>query len=574
MKIYKSLIAASLLTTTFLNASDFVIDMREHTPNNADINKQVHKQVIKSKIDSENDRLIYTKDNIKLKEKKRIHSSDVVVNTRNKKLSKILRELNLITHKNYILKGKDIFITRGYKINTADELKEVIHLESDYELLITKSNIQDTIIVKCRKNVTSKQINIETRVNWDRLTDILNMEYNIQLIVPAKIIKNDIDVKLLGSYTYAEFIKTLQTKTNLWFNLEGNKLYVSPTKNISFDIRRNGKLNMKFNDELSDTGFKYSLKDINKEDFINELNNNFPNIKFLSARNGSVTAIIQPNDLEKLTNYFQKLEDNFVPITGQLYILSFIKNNNSINLKDLLISKNLISNSGQNGTLFLNYSNKSPNFINTIESYGKVSIVDKWTISTATGIPTGFTNYKKTPYTVRIGEDNEKIKYVNTGFKTNFSINKTSHDTFIIDGAINYSNIYKWTTTDEGSIIPTVNGKDMRIFGEFKSLDSGIVIGGFKNVTENHSQSTNFFSHIPFISWLFNDEYKNNENTNEKEYIVFIKLNKPENISKYMEQSKTIKNTVKKSDKVIDYKIRKNKRIKLDKNFEAFSEKE
>jgi len=555
----QSLFLISLLSS-FAYSEDFIIDMRnkgEHLKI-SDLEKKINKDVIDKTISNLNtkrisEHKINNSNNSIIK-----HNFKQIVYTENQMLSNILKKIGKFHNYTYILNGEDILIKKGYKVSNIEELQEVIKLVSSYELKIKETKLKNTSILELVQNNSNKRITLEAKVDFDSLKELLLDEFNLKLILPKEINKN-VNFYLFGSYTVEELINDLQKQSNIWFIKEKNTLVAQKYKDIVFDIKKDGKFNINFSNKKStiSNGFSFKLDDNSKNSFIKDLKNNFPKIKFKSSNSGFIVSTVSPNQFKSITEYFKNINERFELITGEIILLSFQKNNNdnfNVSWENLLLGQNLLK-FGDNGTLFLNNLNigtKQDNtntlsigskngtvgFIQALSDIGNVSIVDKWIISTATGIPTGFTNYKKTPYFTKElsaispsitsldgALEKTNVQYVLTGFKSTFNVNKTTHDSYIIDGAIDYSNIDGYKQDEKGLEVPIISGKTMRIYTEFDELDKTIVIGGFKNLNKSDSkQEVPFLSKIPLIGWLFSS---NNNIDTKTEFIILIKLKKP-----------------------------------------------
>ena len=627
MKKY-SLILLPFLTS-FSCAEDFVIDMRDSNEhlNVKNIENNIKKDIIEDNIkfykDSLNNKKITqvakVKDSYQLE-----HNDKQLVYTQNKLVSHVLKKIAKFKNKTYILNGQDFIIEEGYKISNLMELKEVIKLVSDYKMEIVSTNLKDTSIIKVRPKIVARKLTIEAKLDFISLKQILLKEFDTRLILTKAILSKKLNVHLFGTYSLEELVEDMERQSDVWFIKRGNKLYAEKTKEMVFDLKRNGKFAISFsNGSSSDTGsstggggtvstgFDFSLEDKNKEEFLDLLKNNFPNITFKSSDSGFVLSTVTPSQFLTVTEYFKNIDDRYELISGEIVLLALEKRNNSyydIGWENLLLNKDLLK-AGSNGTLFLDSLNvgsmtKNPKFENTssltisgkgtepvgfiqaLQGIGNVSIVDKWVISTATGIPTGFTNYQKIPYFTKeqtgsdiaatstdFGGVIEKftVNYALTGFKSTFSINKTSRDSYIIDGAIDYSNIDKFEEREDGSKAPYISGKSMRIYTEFEDLDKTIVIGGFKNLSKEVStKETPFLSKIPFLGWLFSSD---EDTDTSKEFIILIKLKKPTQLDNAQKRVKY--KVLKELDKTIDPFEKKeiNKKMKKESsNFKIFED--
>jgi type II secretory pathway component GspD/PulD (secretin) len=629
MKKY-SLILLPLLSS-IANAEDFVIDMREDYKhlNVKDTAAKYKKDIQRDNIEFYNKHLkeqnikevLVTTDNSVLP-----HNDKKLVFTENKLISQILKKLGKFAGKTYILQGQNFIINEGYKISNIEELSEVVNIASDYVLTYTSSKIKNTIMVSVVPQKVAKKITIEANLDFYTLKEIIQKEFNIQTIIPKSVSSKKLKVRLFGTYSFEELIEDLEKQSDIWFEFSGTKLYAHKTKEVVFDVKRNGRLFIDFSNGSSSetgsdsggggtvsTGFQFEIGDKNKEDFVTMIKENFPLINFKDSQSGFILAETTPSQFKSITEYFKNIEERYELISGEIILLSLQKNKENaleVGWENLLLNKDLLK-VGNNGTLFLDSLNigattvaagvegantigigargasqtrNNVGFVQALQQIGNVSIVDRWVISTATGIPAGFTNYQKVPYftkeqtgtdaaatTTDFGGVIEKftVNYALTGFKSTFTVNKTQRDSYIIDGAIDYSSIDKFEEREDGSKAPYISGKSMRIYTEFEDLDKTIVIGGFKNLTrEENDNETPFLSKIPLIGWLFT---KNAEKKSEKEFIVLIKLKKPVQLSE-TQKAKTYKSLKNVNEQIVPFKEKKKKLSNKVKDFSIFDQ--
>jgi len=627
MKKY-SLILLPLLSS-IANAGDFVIDMREDYKH-----LNVKDTAAKYKKDIQKDNIDFYNKHLKEQNVKEVkvmidnsilpHNDKKLVYTENKLISQILKKLGKFAGKTYILQGQNFIINEGYKISNIEELKEVVNIASDYVLTYKISKIKNTIMVNVEPQKVAKKITIEANLDFYTLKEIIQKEFNIQTIIPKSVSSKKLKVRLFGTYSFEELIEDLEKQSDIWFEFSGSKLYAQKTKEVVFDIKRNGRLLIDFSSGSSSetgsdsggggtvsTGFQFELGDKNKSDFVTMIKDNFPLISFKDSQSGFILAETTPSQFKSITEFFKNIEERYELISGEIILLSLQKskaNAMEVGWENLLLNKDLLK-VGNNGTLFLDSLNigatataagvegsrtigigargasKTRNnvgFVQALQQIGNVSIVDRWVISTATGIPAGFTNYQKVPYftkeqtgtdaaatTTDFGGVIEKftVNYALTGFKSTFTINKTQRDSYIIDGAIDYSSIDKFEEREDGSKAPYISGKSMRIYTEFEDLDKTIVIGGFKNLTrEENDNETPFLSKIPLIGWLFT---KTEEQKSEKEFIILIKLKKPLQLSE-SQKSVTYKSLKTLNNIVVPFQEKQKKLSNKVKDFSIF----
>lgn len=584
-----------LIPAFLLQAEDFVINLDNQIKDDfevVDMSKKRKKDTLAEKLEfykeasSKEIPSVPTK-KFEIKNTKSKMVGPNYVNTENKKLSQILNEIAQRENKTYILKNKDFLIEDRYKLYNTKDLIKLVRLVSNFELILTKTDMRDTYYADLKLKKDIKTLSIQAKVDLKQLKTLLMTEYGIKLYIGKDLMDEDTKVHLFGTYTIVELIEDLEDQLDIWFDLKGKKLYLAKTREVLFDIKRDGEFSIDFTkqssastgaeegDTQSSTGFSFKIDDYSSEKFLALLKENFGEVIWKKSYSGFVIADVTPSQYKNITNYFKNVEERHELISGEIVLLNFESNDKfkyDMNWTDFFVKMNLLK-VGANGMLIAdagtNMSSTNPEdfggninltretatgnqrdigFVQALSKLGEVSIVDKWTISTSTGIPTGFTNYQKQPYyTVEIADGlpattltdpdaaatgglaaqptTFKLRYALTGFKSTFRVNKTRDGGYVIDGAVDFSTITGFESDANGSKAPVITGKSMRIYSELKELDKTLVIGGFKNLKKSEGgNQMPILGNIPLVGWLFKSK---EDDQTESEFVLLIKLNAP-----------------------------------------------
>lgn len=589
----KSIIAATVLlgSTSSILASDFVINLdKEVTEKHTIINydETMKKDLLLKKLnDFKNSKLkpVEVQEIAPITKPVEVEQKRNFIYTNNKKLSQVVATLGDRTGNVYILKDKDILIKDGYKIKNMEELINLVDSISEFYLKVEKTKIPKTYYLKLAPKKDIRKIQVEMKTDVVGLKKFLMNEFGLKMVTSSDILGLSTKVHLFGEYTLPELVEDLETQLNIWFTVRGDKVYVSETKEIMLENKRDGEFTIDFSkassastgaesdSETAETGFSFALKDYSAETFLDNLKTNFEKVTFKKSYSGFIVAEVRPQDYKSITDYFKNIEKRHEMITGEIVLLNLKKSNQfkyNLSWSDLLLNQNIL-NMGSNGTLFLSgltmgdptvsqlaseggtafgiqsttanaalEAGETPSNIGLMEALkgiGEVSIVDKWEIASATGVPTGFTNYQKVPYYTTktdntntdagtTGTTTDELHYALTGFKSTFNVRKTKEETYILDGAIDFSGITGWKTGSQGNDAPEISGKTMRVYTELQKLGQTIVVGGFKNLQKSKDDTqTPLLGDIPGLGWLF--KQKDDQNV-EEEFIILISLDQPE----------------------------------------------